>query len=227
MEVINEVWSAAKHIDIGLEPYFWRVREWSGLNDHLFFVTTFSLCHTVTFIVLNALLFLVHYENWFPQYKIQGAKYPEGQLLKDALIHVSRNHFFTTPIQLYFFYYIIRWRIGDNLFGPPPSVIEGAAQILGFMLIEDFMFYWLHRGLHHKSIYKYVHKKHHEFKTTVGIASEYAHPIEEFLANTLPFMTGPLLLQSHLCVMNTWIIVRISETVDAHGGYEWPFSPFH
>jgi len=31
-------------------------------------------------------------------------------------------------------------------------------QIPVFFAIEDFYFYWVHRGLYHKRVYKYVHK---------------------------------------------------------------------
>jgi len=50
------------------------------------------------------------------------------------------------------------------------------------------VFYWAHRVLHHRRIYKYIHKQHHEFKATVGIAAEYAHPVESLLANAVPTM---------------------------------------
>ena len=45
-------------------------------------------------------------------------------------------------------------------------------------LIVDFMFYWVHRSLHWSGVYKYIHKQHHMFKQSVGIAAEYAHPVE-------------------------------------------------
>ena len=33
-----------------------------------------------------------------------------------------------------------------------------------------------HRALHHRSVYAYVHKQHHEFREPTGIAALYAHP---------------------------------------------------
>ena len=54
------------------------------------------------------------------------------------------------------------------------------------------VFYWAHRALHHRSIYKYIHKKHHEFKATVAMAAEHAHPVEQLLANAIPTMVADL-----------------------------------
>jgi sterol desaturase/sphingolipid hydroxylase (fatty acid hydroxylase superfamily) len=80
--------------------------------------------------------------------------------------------------------------------------------------------------LHHKSIYKYIHKKHHTFKESIGIASEYAHPVEDVLANTIPTIGGCLVMGSHVAVLWIWLAIRVAETVDAHSGYRFPLSPF-
>ena len=54
--------------------------------------------------------------------------------------------------------------------------------------------------MHHPSIYKYIHKKHHTFKKPIAIATEYAHPIEDFISNTLSTVLGALLLKSHASI---------------------------
>lgn len=58
--------------------------------------------------------------------------------------------------------------------------------------MEDAWHYFAHRGLHHKSIYKHIHKLHHEFSAPFGLAAEYAHPIE-ILVLGLGTVGGPLL----------------------------------
>ena len=59
---------------------------------------------------------------------------------------------------------------------------------------------WAHRSLHIRAIYPYVHRFHHKFnnkESTVGVASEAAHPIEFVFANLIPTMAGPTLLGVH------------------------------
>ena len=109
-----------------------------------------------------------------------------------------------------------------------PSALTLALTISFFMLVEDFGFYWTHRMLHHKRIYPHIHKMHHTHKTTVGIAGEYAHPVEYIFSNMLPTSLGPALLatNTHLFTVFVWYIIRFSENLDGHSGYDFSWSPF-
>ncbi|XP_039787737.1 very-long-chain aldehyde decarbonylase GL1-11-like [Panicum virgatum] len=60
--------------------------------------------------------------------------------------------------------------------------------------LKDFIFYWGHRALHTKWVYKHVHGVHHEYATPFGLTSEYAHPAEilflGFATVVSPALTG-------------------------------------
>lgn len=96
------------------------------------------------------------------------------------------------------------------------------------MVCEDAIFYVSHRLLHTKSLYPYIHKIHHTHRITVGIAAEYAHPIEFVLGNMIPFASGPLILGKniHLYTVMVWGVLRMGETLDGHSGYEFSWSPY-
>lgn len=93
-------------------------------------------------------------------------------------------------------------------------------------------FYTTHRISHIKSkwfpIYQWIHKWHHEYTNPVGIASQYAHPLEHALVNLNSFMLGLYILgpKAHCSIIIAWGLLRSLETHDGHSGYEFPWSPF-
>lgn len=99
-----------------------------------------------------------------------------------------------------------------------------SAQVLFFFIIEDFVFYWGHRILHTKWLYKNVHSVHHEYATPFGLTSEYAHPAEILFLGFATFI-GPALTGPHLITLWLWLVLRVIETVEAHCGYHFPWSP--
>ena len=107
---------------------------------------------------------------------------------------------------------------------PPLGVL--ACHVAFAVAVDDTLFYWLHRLLHHPRIYRHVHKQHHEFHHPVGLATEYAHPIEDLLCNTLSTVAGPLLLGSHASVVSGYASLKLWQSVDAHSGLLLPFSPW-
>ncbi|KAI3910160.1 hypothetical protein MKW98_018518 [Papaver atlanticum] len=106
---------------------------------------------------------------------------------------------------------------------PLPSWKVVLAQILFYFILEDFVFYWGHRILHTKWLYKHVHSVHHEYATPFGLTSEYAHPAEILF---LGFATiiGPAITGPHLFTLWLWMVLRVLETVEAHCGYHFPWS---
>jgi sterol desaturase/sphingolipid hydroxylase (fatty acid hydroxylase superfamily) len=126
--------------------------------------------------------------------------------------------YLTHPAMAYF---------GIRTSGALPQWHTLAWQMVVFFLIEDFYFYWIHRFLHWKRIYKYIHKVHHVHTAPFGIAAEYAHPVETMF---LGFGTifPPVLFSwfqgMHLLTLYTWLIVRLFQTVEVHTGYDFPWS---
>eukprot|EP01100_Stratorugosa_tubuloviscum_P011736 TRINITY_DN5319_c0_g1_i1.p1 TRINITY_DN5319_c0_g1~~TRINITY_DN5319_c0_g1_i1.p1 ORF type:complete len:277 (-),score=80.07 TRINITY_DN5319_c0_g1_i1:46-876(-) len=201
-----------------------------NFGEKWFFIISSFIVHETVFISLNLFLFLAHKYNWFKNYKIQKNKYPNIELVKKCLKHLLISQFIFQWPSLYLTFPLFT-KFGLILSSTLPSIFDIFFHIFLILLCEDFLFYWSHRFLHHPSIYKYIHKQHHEFKVSIGIASEYAHPIESIISNVIPFLSGPILVgfltnKLHIFTWLLWISLRITETIDAHSGYTFPFSPF-
>ncbi|PPD94744.1 hypothetical protein GOBAR_DD08280 [Gossypium barbadense] len=106
---------------------------------------------------------------------------------------------------------------------PLPSWKVVLTQIIFYFILEDFVFYWGHRVLHTKWLYKHVHSVHHEYATPFGLTSEYAHPAE-ILFLGFATIVGPAITGPHLITLWLWMVLRVLETVEAHCGYHFPWS---
>ncbi|XP_037070066.1 fatty acid hydroxylase domain-containing protein 2-like [Pollicipes pollicipes] len=93
------------------------------------------------------------------------------------------------------------------------------------ILVEEVGFYYTHRLLHHKLVYKHIHKWHHEWTSPISITALYAHPVEHVLSNYLPIFLGVLVMGSHVATSWLWFGMAILSTINAHSGYHLPFFP--
>ncbi|EGD74827.1 hypothetical protein PTSG_07059 [Salpingoeca rosetta] len=204
------------------------VLDWCGGDERLLFTVLFLLGSAGTFYLVNLVFAVFYYFDLFPNKRIPrplGIKPESPQTIRKALIHVNAV-ILSSPIGMYFLYDLYKWR-GMDMTAPLPGFWKTLGYLAVSLVVEDTLFYWGHRILHHPSIYKHIHKQHHQFHACVGIAALYAHPIEEVVANFIPTYSGCLISGCPLSVMVLWSFLRLWETVDAHSGYAFDWSPWN
>lgn len=195
-----------------------------GLNEILIFLGVGFIIHGGVFQALNIIYGLIHHSGLFKKYKIQQDKFPSWEermkifplLLKHRIVQM----FFSIPL-----FYLWKWRGGD-IYSPLPSFPKLVANFIFSILFLETWFYWGHRGMHEVSWLKPWHKTHHEFKTPVGLAAEYADWKEDIFVNFISTTVGILLCKCHPLEFYFFISFRLWETVDVHSGYQLPFTPF-
>uniref|UniRef100_F6WMR0 Fatty acid hydroxylase domain-containing protein n=1 Tax=Ciona intestinalis TaxID=7719 RepID=F6WMR0_CIOIN len=106
---------------------------------------------------------------------------------------------------------------------PVPQLWKMYLLYVGFGYLNIIAFFYLHKLMHHPSIYKYFHKMHHEWVAPISIASVYSHPIDHIFSNFVPYFIGPVLLGSHLSLTWWWIIYAQMESSYHHSNYHLPF----
>lgn len=85
-----------------------------------------------------------------------------------------------------------------------------------------FLFVCQLRLLHHRSIYKYIHKKHHEWTSPVALTAVYCHPLEHVLVNLCPVLVPIIIVNCHLFVIWLWMTAVVLGTINDHSGYFLP-----
>ena len=175
---------------------------------------------------LHGLLHLVvDVTRWGPlyQYKIQPDKH----------LHTSRlPKLFTTllTVQLSVFLpvcYLLAllsvhtdyglWLEEENLQLPSNRAI--CLHILGFAAVDEILFFLSHRLANHKSLYRHVHKVHHEWTAPLALASDYCHPAEHLLVNVIPNIAYAAILGSDPFSYLIWWLLGYLGSQTNHSGY--------
>ncbi|KAI8495710.1 Methylsterol monooxygenase 1 [Branchiostoma belcheri] len=203
---------------------------WRYMTAHY---TEFQIATWGSLIVHELLYFLIclpgfvfQFLPFMQKYKIQNDK-PEtwaGQI--QCLKVIMFNHFFIQLPLMCGTYHFTQWfGIPYDYDSMPPWYVL-CMQVFCCAVVEDLWHYVLHRIMHHRRYYKYVHKVHHHFQVPFGATAEYAHPVETVVLGT-GFFLGILMFCTHMVQMWAWVAVRLIETIDVHSGYDLPYHPLH
>lgn len=89
--------------------------------------------------------------------------------------------------------------------------------IVSFLLFTDCLIYWIHRGLHYRWFYSYLHKPHHWWKVPTPYASHAFHPIDGFL-QSFPYHVYVYLFPLHKWTFIALFIAVNFWTISIHDG---------
>ena len=158
------------------------------------------------------------------KYSIRNKRAEASARLKRTLLQeVLWGHLLVRSIVLYVTYPFLKSHLdmSNGIFGFPGAKTVFLHLFLSAQ-IDDFLFYWSHRILHHKMFYVRFHKKHHMFRKPTALATEFADPVED-LCNTLATALPPVLLGSHSSVFVLYTCLKLNQSIEAHSGFDLPF----
>lgn len=130
-------------------------------SDAMFFALGQTLINSMTFWFWSILFLIVDKYDLMPQHKVPRSsanKYPDS-----ALIHKAVRKLLESQIGGLVLFYFIYEPIVKSVFGMEVGLGDAWEEInatyivfgmIFFVVVEDTLFYWAHRMLHHPSIYK-------------------------------------------------------------------------
>ena len=137
------------------------------LSDRLVFVLGTCFINIFLFWGYNLILFLFYKFKLFKQFQSQPDAPVDTSLIWQNIRDYLITQFVGLPITTYLLFNSFVY-FGMTVRGPIPTVSVVLRDLLVALILADIIGYWTHRALHHKSIYKYVHKQHHKYKVNVG-----------------------------------------------------------
>jgi len=200
-------------------------RAWRHIFTHydLFTITTYisALVHLVVFLFLCSFPLAFQFMPFMDKYRIQKTRKTSfaGQL--DAFFWVLVSQLVIQFPLIFGNYHFVTFMNIPCDYESIPAWYSCAWRLFACMFCEDTFHYFAHRLMHHKSLYKHVHKVHHKYQAPFGIAAEFAHPLETVVLG-IGFFIGVFLFCSHFVLMWAWLSLRLLLTIDAHSGYDTP-----
>ena len=94
-------------------------------------------------------------------------------------------------------------------------------QVVVLLAVEEVVFYYTHRLLHHPLLFRPIHSVHHSFTAPVAVAATHCHLVEHVACNVFPMLTGCLLARASWPLYMAWCGLGIVNTVCVHSGYGW------
>lgn len=186
---------------------------------------------TTFFIVWGVMLafngLLMHGLGWAAE-KSRLAKYrirtPKGYQIPPLRkwLNITGNGLFSLCIFGSFFYFL-----GDTyLYKGLPTPAGFVGETLGVLLLYDFMYYFLHRIMHHRLVLQYVHRTHHLVRFPTAPESIFLHPAENFAGLGLLLLAmmilGPVSATSFLIVFFVHAVINVL----VHSNLEIPHPAF-
>ena len=106
-----------------------------------------------------------------------------------------------------------------------PPLWLAALEFAGIVVAHDAYFYWMHRGLHLKAMFRRAHMTHHMSRTPTPWAAYSFAPIEAgFEAAFMPLFL--LVVPFHALVVVAFVLHQIIRNVIGHSGHEFAWSGF-
>ncbi len=96
-----------------------------------------------------------------------------------------------------------------------------ALQAIGILLVYDFAYYGLHRGMHHKKLMRWVHGVHHRAKTPSALESFYLHPLELLAGLGLLLASAWLVGPVHVYAFAAAFFVYSTLNISIHSGLDF------
>ncbi|XP_034537906.1 cholesterol 25-hydroxylase-like protein [Notolabrus celidotus] len=159
--------------------------------------------------------------SFIHRFKIQPHSKVTWEMTLRCLYKILHNHFcFIFPLSVLHWY----WR---SVSSPPlaPDIWSVFKDVLASLLLFDAQYFLWHL-LHHKVSWLYFtfHKEHHLFTSTFSLTTEHTSAWEML---SLSFFTtlNVALLGCHPLAEMLLYVTHMYLSVEAHSGYEFPWSP--
>jgi sterol desaturase/sphingolipid hydroxylase (fatty acid hydroxylase superfamily) len=208
---------------------------WTPITERFSEATIFMagmfLVHELVWFVCNAPYLLIEHYNLLPQYKIFKSVPTDTKQMWSIFRGSLLGHLIVVLPMSLIGYPLLTSAGFSSSVQDLPTVSKFLTQFVFFNILEDAMFYWIHRLMHVQFFFKNFHYKHHSFFYPYSLAGGEAHPVEFVFNFTLPIVLPPIICGlthgTHILTFWAWLFFREMRSTEAHSGYILPWHLQH
>jgi lathosterol oxidase len=92
--------------------------------------------------------------------------------------------------------------------------------IVLMMFVRDTLFYWFHRAMHHRSVFRFAHRSHHLSTNPNPWTSYSVHPVESIFDTVITFVVILFFIPKHFFAYAIFLWIDAAVAVMGHIGFE-------
>jgi sterol desaturase/sphingolipid hydroxylase (fatty acid hydroxylase superfamily) len=85
-----------------------------------------------------------------------------------------------------------------------------------YYVLHCIWFYFIHRLLHTRFLWRHIHYIHHSYINTNPYATFYAHPVEHLMLNLMSVLIGPYMFPSNTILLRVWLHAGTINSIISH-----------
>eukprot|EP00928_Gymnodinium_smaydae_P007663 TRINITY_DN12744_c0_g2_i3.p1 TRINITY_DN12744_c0_g2~~TRINITY_DN12744_c0_g2_i3.p1 ORF type:complete len:347 (+),score=15.23 TRINITY_DN12744_c0_g2_i3:110-1150(+) len=180
---------------------------------------------------LNGLFYMAMENYWFPKEMLACKQQPKLKVVwvedyARMFTNQMSSFYVYAPVALGIYYCCqsVVSPIAVNEAVPPPLAL--LHDLFFSIVVEEFIFYYIHITMHKSpTLYRLIHKAHHEFKAPVAFGSCYGHPFEHVCMDMPPGFLCAMLLRGngHLYSAFFYQLFTLTAGQEEHCGFILPW----
>ncbi|KZS17856.1 Uncharacterized protein APZ42_015815 [Daphnia magna] len=157
--------------------------------------------------------------KWLLRYKVQPKVIVDQKRLYSLITTVLFNQFFVMLPFSIVSHYILEYQGTLPPIRELPTFQRFVVVFLILISTQEVVGYYTHRLFHHRLIYKWTHKLHHQWTAPIALSAYYNRPLDHLIVNLMPATIGLPLTNAHFFTSWLWLTWATLRTLSDHSGY--------